>query len=314
MRHWEAGDTEAVRRWRVGEVTITKVPESMLEAGLAEPDPENEGFLPYASCAELLQIDWLKPDFITDDGKIKLSFHALVVETPTRRILVDTCVGNLKPRPLYPFWDQHKFPFLESLTAAGFVREDIDTVVCTHLHVDHVGWNTMLVDGAWTPTFPNARYLFGRVEIERCEAAARAGDDGSALHPTGFMSDSVQPIFEAGLADLVEMDHRLCPEVTLCPTPGHTPGHVSVVIRSAGERALITGDVIHHPSQIAHPEWSVSADSDPAAAAETRARLLADVADEGALVIGTHWAGRTAGVVARQGPTYRLDPPGHRSA
>ena len=119
-------------------------------------------------------------------------------------------------------------------------------------------------------------------------------------------ADSVAPIHDAGLADLVETDHRICAEVSLVPTLGHTPGHVSVRIRSAGEEALITGDFMHHPCQIARPDWSSTADSDPDAARRTRERMLGELCDRPVLVIGTHFAGATAGHIVRDGETYRL--------
>ena len=174
MRIWKPKAAESVRRWKVGTVTITKISEGVLESGLETPSDE-EGFLCQASCDVLLAIDWLRPDFVTENGEIRRAIHTRVVETPTQRILVDSCVGNDKRRPQQPFWDQLGGPFLNSFSAAGFRREDIDTVVCTHLHVDHVGWNTMQVNGRWVPTFPNARYLFGRAEYEYCAGKARDG-------------------------------------------------------------------------------------------------------------------------------------------
>ena len=183
---------------------------------------------------------------------------------------------------------------------AGWSRESVDTVVCTHMHVDHVGWNTMLQDGKWVPTFPNARYLFGRTEFEHWSAEGDAEQQA-------ILGDSVQPILDAGLAEFVDMDHVLSPQVRLTPTTGHTPGHVSVVIESEGQHAVITGDMTHHPCQMGHPHWSPSFDSDPKAAAATRAKMFAEWADADILVIGTHYAAPTAGRVKRDGAGFRFE-------
>ena len=175
------------------------------------------------------------------------------------------------------------------LTDAGIPAETIDTVLCTHLHVDHVGWNTMLVDGQWIPTFPNARYLFAETEWEHWDA----NEDESVYGPV--LADSVRPVVEAGLVDLVDVDHQVCGEVCLEPTPGHTPGHVSVHIRSSGAEALITGDCIHHPVQMSRPDWCSSADVDQAQGQKTRESLLERYVDDEILIIGTHFATPTAG-------------------
>jgi len=261
--------------------------------------------LPQATYEEILPIQWLQPHFADERGRLRMSIHALVVETPDRRIIVDTCLGNDKESRRIPTWNNLQGPFLADLAAAGFPRESVDTVLCTHLHVDHVGWNTMLVDGpngtrTWVPTFPRARYLMGRVEFAHWQGQ-HDRDDMAAV-----FADSVAPIHQAGLADLVETDHRICDEVSLVPTLGHTPGHVSVAIASEGEEALITGDFMHHPCQIARPHWSSLADSDPDEARRTRERMLSDLADRPVLVIGTHFAGATAGHIVRDGATYRL--------
>jgi glyoxylase-like metal-dependent hydrolase (beta-lactamase superfamily II) len=217
-----------------------------------------------------------------------MSVHALVVDTGEHRILVDTCIGNDKERNV-PNWSHLQTHFLQDLEAAGYAPDTIDTVLCTHLHVDHVGWNTMLVDGQWVPTFPNARYLFARTEWEHWDA----NDDETVYGPV--LADSVRPVVEAGLVDLVDMDHRVCPEVCLEPTPGHTPGHVSVHIRSGGAEALITGDCIHHPVQMTRPDWCSSADVDQAQGLQTRETLLQRYVDQDILIIGTHFATPTAG-------------------
>jgi glyoxylase-like metal-dependent hydrolase (beta-lactamase superfamily II) len=285
-------------QWRIGDVTVSKVVELEVTGG-------SRFILPQATYEATLPIGWLQPHFADERGRLKMSIHALVVETPERRIIVDTCLGNDKQNRRIPTWNNLQGPFLADLAAAGFARQSIDTVLCTHLHVDHVGWNTMLVDGpngtkAWVPAFPRARYLMGRVEFAHWQSQ-RERDDMAAV-----FADSVAPIYDAGLADLVETDHRICDEISLVPTLGHTPGHVSVRILSQGEEALITGDFMHHPCQIARPDWSSTADSDPDEARRTRERMLSELCGRPVLVIGTHFAGATAGHIVRDGATYRL--------
>jgi glyoxylase-like metal-dependent hydrolase (beta-lactamase superfamily II) len=223
----------------------------------------------------------------------------LLIDAPDRRIIVDTCVGNDKERSI-PFWNNLQTSFLDDLRDAGCEPESVDTVVCTHLHVDHVGWNTRWVDGRWEPTFAKARYLIGRSEWEHWR------DDDDADNQA-VLADSVRPVFDAGRVDLVESDHRICDEIRLEPTPGHTPGHVAVRISSRGEEAVITGDLMHHPCQIARPEWCAVVDSDREQALATRRAFLARHADQPILVIGTHFAGPTAGHLVRDGKSYRLE-------
>jgi glyoxylase-like metal-dependent hydrolase (beta-lactamase superfamily II) len=168
------------------------------------------------------------------------------------------------------------------------------------MHIDHVGWNTMLTDGKWVPTFPNARYLFGKIELDHW---LREGDDEQRQ----ILLDSVQPILDADLADLVSLDHRIGPEIRLVPTTGHTPGHVSVVIDSQGKTAVITGDMTHHPCQMANPAWASAYDSDGIASTRTRERMFTEWADKPILVIGTHFAEPTAGYLKRDGATFRFE-------
>ena len=252
-----------------------------------------------ATPERLLQHAWLKPQFLTDDGRTIGSIHAFVVESEGKTIVVDTCVGNDKQRPLKN-WHMRQGKFLADFAEAGFLRDRIDTVLCTHLHVDHVGWNTMRVEDRWVPTFPNARYLIGRKEWQHWSAAPDGPD-------REVQDDSVRPIFEAGFADLVEMDHRITPEVWLEPTPGHTPGHVSVRIVSRGEEAVITGDLMHHPVQCAQPDWASRFDVDAQAARRTRLEFLNHHADRPVLVLGTHFATPTAGRIVRDGSAFRFD-------
>jgi glyoxylase-like metal-dependent hydrolase (beta-lactamase superfamily II) len=276
-----------VSKWRIGDVTVTKIVEHEVTGG-------SRSLLPQATP------DWLLPHLTDGNGCLGLSIHSFVVETPTNRIIVDTCLGNDKQNRLVPYWNNRQGPFLADLADAGFLPETIDTVINTHLHADHVGWNTMLRDGKWVPTFPQARYLIGRVEYEHWRGNAMHQDTRHAL------ADSVTPIVDAGLADLVETDHRICDEVSLIPTPGHTLGHVSVHIVSRGEEALITGDFMHHPCQIAHPDYDLTSDSDPAQGIRTRWEMFERLADRPILVLITHFAGATAGRIVRDGGRYRF--------
>ncbi len=278
--------------WQIGAVKVTRIVEMMLPL-----KGGTEGsFLPQATPEALRQHAWLYPHFVTEDNELLLSIHALLVDAPGLRLVVDTCIGNDKPRGLLG-GQALSTRFLEKMAAAGWSRDSVDAVVCTHMHVDHVGWNTMREEGAWVPTFPNARYLFAREEYDHWN---QHEDEGQRQ----IMADSVQPIVDAGLAQFVALDHVLSDEVQLVPSTGHTPGHVSVAIQSEGQHAAITGDMSHHPCQLPHPDWSPEFDEDPLQAAETRARMFGEWADGEVLVIGTHYAGPTAGRVRRKGDGF----------
>ena len=279
-------------RWRVGNVTVTRVVE-LTSASLGSH------LLPQATPDLARALPWLKP-FVDERGELVLSFHSLVLECRGEVIVVDTCIGNDKERT-YPRWNAMQSNFLADFNAAGFNPLQVATVLCTHMHVDHVGWNTRWVDGRWQPTFGNARHLYAEAEWEHWQTH----DQSAAFGPV--IEDSVQPIFDADLADLVPGDHAVSDEVSLTPTPGHTPGHVAVYVKSRGEEAVITGDLMHHPCQIAHPDWGASVDFDPALAAATRTEFLNQYADRPVLVIGTHFAGPTAGRIVRDGDAFRLD-------
>lgn len=276
--------------WTIGRVKITKIVE-------LETVGQTRFILPLAGPDEIQKLPWLIPHFATAEGRLKMSIHSLVVETPTRRIVVDTGLGNDKQGRTVPTWNNREGPFLDDLTAAGFPPESIDTVLCTHLHVDHVGWNTHLVAGQWVPTFTKARYLFGEREYTYWR------DHSTAPDKAAIFSDSVAPIVEAGRADLIASDARICEEITLIPTPGHSPGHLSLHIQSAGEEGLLTGDVAHHPCQMAHLDWSSTADSDPEQSAATRRELFSRFADRPVLVIGGHF---DAGHIKRDGDAFKF--------
>ena len=282
-------------RWRIGDVTVTRV----VEMEIPVPYNPKRAFLKEATPEALAAIPWLAPDYVTPERHLRLSIHALLVEAPGLRLGVDTCIGNDRPRRLVG-GQSLSTGFLQAFEATGWTRDSVDAVVCTHLHVDHVGWNTMLEGDRWVPTFPKARYLIGRREYDHWGAE---GDDEFQV----ILSDSIRPVFDAGLVDLVEMDHVISPEIRLVPTPGHTPGHVSVRIESAGEVGLITGDMVHHPCQLAHPEWSSPSDSDPVASAVMRRSIFESTAEQPVLVIGTHFAAPTAGLVRRDGDAFRFE-------
>jgi len=275
--------------WTIGDVKITKILEQ------AVPLPP-EGLIANIDADRMEHhASWLRPHFMNEAGEILLSIHALVIESGGKTIVVDTCMGNDRELPmgLGPL----STSFLSDLEKV-VSREAVDYVLCTHLHFDHVGWNTMLVDGEWVPTFPNARYLFGREEYEYWTSGVE--DENISLDFT------VKPIVDAGLHQLVETDHSLPSEVALESTPGHTPGHVSVRIDSQGQRAVITGDMVHHPVQLAEPEWGSHPDSLPELATQTRRDFVRRYGDQPVLVIGTHFAGPTAGYIRLDGDSCRF--------
>lgn len=298
----EMSDSLPPMRWTIGDVTISRIVESVTEFDIP-------ALFPRATIADIERLPWLRPHFVTAESRGVLSIHALVVDTPTTRIIVDTCVGNDKDRGPWLHYANLQGSFLTDLAGAGYPRESFDVVLCTHMHIDHVGWNTMLVDGVWTPTFPHARYLLSRREFEHWSGKqhdSSAGDFDAVQRLT--FADSLQPVLDTGLVDLVSDDFQVCDEVRLVPTPGHSPGHVSVHIESRGQRAMITGDMAHHPCQLAHPDWGLpQIDWDEPEGAQTRRRVFAEVADTPVLVIGTHWAGASAGWVKRDGDAYRLE-------
>ena len=279
-------------RWKIGDVRVTKIVE-------LESVGRTKFVLPQATKEAILALPWLMPDFADAEGRLKMSIHSLFVETPARKILVDTGIGNDKEGRGIPTWNGLATPYLDRLAAAGYAPNTIDTVLCTHLHVDHVGWNTRLSRGAWVPTFERARYLFGRVEYDYWKGRR---DDP---YETAVFDDSVKPIVDAGLADFVRPDDRICEEVSVFSTPGHSPGHLSVRIHSRGEEAVLSGDVAHHPCQMAHLDWASTFDSDPVQSTETRRALFSDLAGKPTIVIGGHFVG---GHVLREGEAFRFKP------
>ena len=281
-----------MNRWKIGEASITRVIES-------EAPWDGTLLLPEATAANVRkERDWLHPTFTDDAGLLRMSIHAFVIESRGKRIVVDTCIGNDKERPI-PEWNRKQWPFLANLEQAGYPRESVDLVLCTHLHVDHVGWNTMLRGGRWVPTFPNATYLIGGTEWDFFSTAEEP-------FLKGPVDDSVRPVVAAGMSQLVDDAHRLTDEVWLESTPGHTPGHFSVRISSRGEEAVITGDLMHHPILCRYPEWDNKFDYDGPRAKKTRRAFCERYADSGVLVLGTHFATPSAGRIRKQDDAYRF--------
>lgn len=280
-----------MNQWQLGDVRITRVVES--EA------PWSGGWLlPNATAENVRKEDWLFPIFIDEGGKLRMSIHAYIIESQGKRIVVDTCVGNDKKR-VNPAWNELRGPFLGDFVKAGCAPESVDHVICTHLHVDHVGWNTVLRDGKWVATFPNARYLVERTEWDYWSHYEK----GDMRAP---VEDSVRPVVDRGLVDMIDPNHRVTDEVWLEPTPGHTPGHMSVRISSRGKEAVISGDLMHHPIQCAHPDWESSFDYDMNAARRTRRDFLERYADKGMLVFGTHFASPSCGNIVSKGDSFRF--------
>lgn len=243
---------------------------------------------------------WLQPHSLGPGDVFNLCYQAYLVRTPHHNILVDSCMGNDKPRPR-PEWDMRSGDsFLRALAALGLSVGDIDYVMCTHLHSDHVGWNTRLVNGQWVPTFPKARYVFNRSELAATEVA-------HAMAPNAAYQDSVLPIVRAGRADVVADDFQLGDHLRILPTRGHTEGHVSFAFGRQRDEAVITGDLIHVPLQMRYPELSFARDKDLQLAAVTRRDFLERFCDTPTLCCTSHFPSPSVGRVRRWGDGYRLE-------
>ncbi|GAA2331771.1 MBL fold metallo-hydrolase [Streptomyces kunmingensis] len=291
-------DPIAIPAWTVGDVAVHRVDEVPL------PPATGPWLLPGATPDVVAGQDWLRPHFADDDGVLRIDSHSFAFTVDGLRVLVDTGIGNGKERA-NPAWHDLDTDYIERLTAAGFPPDSVDLVILTHLHADHVGWNTRRVNGAWVPTFPHARYLTSRVEREFW-----AGYDMEEARRQMFR-DSVIPVEEAGLLDLVDVPAdgvEIVPGLRMIPTPGHTPGHIALELTSRGETAVITGDCIHHPVQFAHPAIGACVDIDPERSEASRRALLGSLAGTDTLVLGTHFAPPTAGRVAAHQGAYRLSP------
>jgi glyoxylase-like metal-dependent hydrolase (beta-lactamase superfamily II) len=290
--------SKPIYRWRIGDIEIARVIE--FEAALFEPIM----LYPEVS-AEIIERHraWLEPKLMDPaSGQLNFAFHSTVIKTPRATILVDTCSGNDKERPHKLRYHRKNWPYLANLAAAGFAPEDVDYVLCTHLHADHVGWNTRLIDGRWVPTFPNARYLFAREEWKHWQVAELRAE----YTTDPYYEDSLLPVMDSGQAELVTMDYAFDDSVWIEPWPGHTPGHVCIVIRSQGASVVLSGDIMHTALQCAEPQLNSCFCIDPEAARATRRRLLETFADTHVMIIPAHFPSPTAGWIRSHDRSFRF--------
>jgi len=285
----------------IGDIAITRV-EEFVDPGVPVsfllPDlPED--VIP-------ANLDWLAPRFLDPATMgVDIAMQSWLIRTRHHTILVDTCGGNHKPREHFPVFHQRQSgAYLDNLRAAGVSPEDIDYVFCTHLHIDHVGWNTRLDNGVWVPTFPNARYLWSQADYDH----ARPAPDGAVGGEDAIFCDSVLPVVEAGLAQMVGPSFHLDDQIAIEAAPGHTPGHSLLRARSGAHTGLFTGDALHHPLQIVASDCNSFACADANQARATRRRILGECAEHGHLLVPAHFAAPHVGRITRAGDAFRFHP------
>jgi glyoxylase-like metal-dependent hydrolase (beta-lactamase superfamily II) len=282
---------------KLGEVTITRV----IEIGRSSfpttdmlPDSTPEAIARHHH--------WLRPHFFDEAvGDIGSCVQSYIVRTPRHTVLIDTCVGNDKPRDTFPAFHLRRGSYLDDLRAAGIEPWDVDVVLCTHLHVDHVGWNTILVNGRWVPTFPRARYVIAGEEWQFWKHEWEQG-----IEPSGCIEDSVVPIIDSGRTVLVDTDDAIDETLTLEPWPGHTPGHVCVRLTTNAGEAVFTGDLMHRVVQVAEPQWSSRFCHDPERARQSRREFVERHADTGTLILAAHFP--RPGYIVTEGGQRRFTP------
>ncbi len=283
---------------QVGNTTVDMVPELIDDANF-KPDR----FLPTHDPAALAShLSWLESGHISPiTGSLILSVYSWLVRTEHHTILIDTCVGNHKQRaPAMPDWHDLDTPYLENLAGHGVAPEDIDFVMCTHLHVDHVGWNTQLIDGRWVPTFPNAKYLFSKADHDYWSGS-------ESRFAQAVYQDSVLPVVETGQALMVDDGHQIDDSFTVDLAPGHTPGSIAIHLESATDRVVFSGDIIHSPIQIYYPNWSSSACVDAQQSAVTRRRILEAAVENNELLLPAHFTAPHGGKIRPEGDAFSID-------
>ena len=281
----------------IGDVTITSIIER--EGPWRKPEDMFPAYDPEVGKRHLAEMDPVV--FDPASGKMYITYQTFIVRTPKHTVLVDTCTGENKgyPAPM----DFPKQPWLDNFRMAGLRFEDIDYVFCTHLHIDHCGWNTVLRDGRWVPTFPKAKYIFHKNEYAYWEEATKREENP----PGNVWRYNCLPVVEAGQALLVDDAFELDDTFTLTPTPGHSPCHCCVNIRSRGQQAVVTGDMMHHALQCREPDWSTIFDTDPKQAAQSRRNFLGSVAGTDTLLLPIHFPSPTAGRVEADGDRFRYN-------
>ena len=288
--------------FNVGEIEILRVEESLghgFQPNVLLPDWNAKDIEPHLS--------WLAPTYYDAEAdRIVSSIHSWVLKTRHHTILIDTCVGNHKDRPGQPRFHMLNRPYMENFAKAGLKVEDIDYVLCTHLHVDHVGWNTRLDNGRWVSTFPNAKYVFSKIDRDYFDPTR--GEGGKNENHARVFNDSVLPILEARQDMTVDGTTQLGDDLIISPAPGHSPGHVLITLQSKGSEALFIGDIMHNPIQIYYPAWSSAFCSDPEQARRTRRRVLEHAAGKGSLLYPQHFAGPHIGRVAEKAGGFKYLP------
>lgn len=291
-----------LQRWTVGNARLTPIVEAET-AGIPV-----EFFFPTATAADVAKADWLTPG-AADGGLITFRVQSFVIErlddtgerdADAGLILVDPCVGNHKQRSL-PFWNMLDTSWFDDFTAAGFSADEVKVVVHTHLHEDHIGWDTQLVDGVWQPTFTNAKHVYVGNELDWAKRDDRRTEQDA-------FADSIEPVLNAGLGWEVDASAEVAPGVRLVSSPGHTPGHVSMTIDTGAEQLVVSGDALHHQFQFSNPAIAEVADSDIPLAQQSRTELFDDWATSGAVVAGTHFGIAPVGVVSTHANAWCFDP------
>lgn len=289
-------------RFKIGQTVATRVEE------IIDRSFDFRLFFPLSTDEDIARnLDWMAPGhYDPTTGRLLLSMHSWLIDTGRTKILVDGCIGNDKERPGRPDWCNLDTPFLERLASAGARPEDIDFVLCTHLHADHVGWNTRLIGGRWVPTFPNARYVFARKEFDYWQA--QFASDSNGHHLAGYR-DSVLPIVEAGQTLIIDDYAEIADCLVIAPAPGHTPGHVAIWLESGDESAVFTGDIIHHPVQLRMPVWSCFGCKDQLEASVTRRKVLEECVERDAALLPAHFMAPFGGHIKRAGAGYWWSAP-----
>ena len=285
--------------FKIGKATLTRIEETYLAVY-----PSRDIFPELTEALFKEHGHWLAPDhYDPETDKIKLSVHSWLLQLDGHKILIDGCCGNQKSRPQRPFWNMLDTPWLDRLAAAGARPDEIDLVMCTHLHHDHVGWNTQLRDGKWVPTFPNARYVFSKLDFDYFHNL----DSDPANRPAEFGSfrECVMPVVEAGRADLVTGPHRLNEFIEIMPAGGHSPGHFYFRLNVGGSRGMITGDVFHHLLQVYYPDWNFPKNSDAQEARVSRRRVFDEAAASDAMVFPGHVGAPFAGHIEKTATSYK---------